>query len=474
MDSAPAALSLAGRLAAEIGDRHVLTDPGAMAGYLVEERGLFTGTALAVIRPGSTRETAACLRLCREAGVAAVPQGGNTGVCGGGVPDRAVVFAMGRMDRILELDPLNATLTAEAGCTLGAARAAAAEAGFLLPLSLPSEGSCQIGGNLSTNAGGANVLRYGMTRDLVLGLEAALPDGRVLRELRKLRKDNTGYDVKQLFIGAEGTLGIITAAVLKLAPLPRRSLTCLVACDGAAAAMALYARMAARHGDTLSMFEFLPRLGIELVLAHCHGVPDPMEAPHPAYVLLQLDTPLAARDLAAELEETLAPALEDGLVRDAVIGQSGAQDARLLALRERMAEAQTLRGGNIKHDVSVPLSAVAAFIAEAGAACEALWPGVQVLGFGHLGDGNIHFNVICPDPAPTAATAFLAAAPRFNRTVHDIVARFGGSVSAEHGIGLLKRGELARYADPVTLDLMRALKAAIDPANLMNPGKILT
>ncbi len=474
----PAASSVAGdganlidRLKNAIGAAHVLTNPSDMATRLVEDRGLFSGTALAVLRPGSTAEVSECVRLCRAAGVPIVPQGGNTGLVGGGVPDGGMILTTQRLNRIREVDATNATMTVEAGCILASIQLAADEVDALFPLSLASEGSCQIGGNLSTNAGGTAVLRYGNTRDLVLGVEVVLPDGRVLNDLNGLRKNNTGYDLRNLFIGAEGTLGIITAAVLKLFPKPVARATALVACAGPDTALTLYSRMRGSNADTLSTFEYIERPGLQMVIDHAPGCTDPMARAHPAYCLIELTSGSAQDNMDARMEAALEAAFEAEEITDAVIGASEAQKDALWALRENLSEAQKPEGASIKHDVSVPVSRVADFIATAKAACLNHMPGLRPCLFGHFGDGNLHFNLSRPTNMSDAD--FLAEYPAFNRIVHDIVHLMGGSISAEHGIGRAKRAELRRYKDPVALELMQQIKSAIDPVNLMNPGKVL-
>ncbi|OAN65240.1 hydroxyacid dehydrogenase [Rhodobacteraceae bacterium EhC02] len=458
-------------LRAAVGDAHVWTDPARLAPHEVEDRGRWKGHALAVVRPASTDEVSAVVRLCHAARVPMVPQGGNTGLVGGGVPDGAVVIAMGRMNRIRAVDPLNATLTVEAGCTLAAIQTAADDAGQLFPLSLASQGTCQIGGNLSTNAGGTAVLRYGTTRDLVLGIEAVLPSGEVLNTLSALRKDNTGYALRDLMIGAEGTLGIITAAVLRLFPRPAATVTAMAACAGPEQALAIFDILRARCGDSLGAFEYIERFGIQMVLDHLPGARDPLADPHPTYVLIELTSPDPGAGLEARMERALAQAMEDGLIPDAVIATSQTQSQALWSLREAMSDMQKHAGASIKHDVAVPVSRVAEFITRGIAACRAHMPDVRPCPFGHFGDGNIHFNLT--RPATMTDADFLAHYDAFNRIVHDLVAGMGGSISAEHGIGLAKRDELPLYKDPVALALCRTIKAAIDPDNLMNPGKVI-
>ena len=463
--------SLVERLSARLGPAHVLTEPGDMAGYLVESRGLYRGEAAAVVRPGSPEEVAFAVRACAEAGVAVVPQGGNTGLVGGGLPHGGVVLSLARLDRIREVDPLNVTLTAEAGSILRHVQEAAEGVDCLFPLSLASEGSCRIGGILATNAGGTAVLRYGNARELVLGLEVVLADGRIWRGLNGLRKDNTGYDLKNLFVGSEGTLGIITAAVLKLFPRPKGRVTAFIGCASAHAALELFRRLRAGAGDDLTAFEFMPRFALEIVLKHGHGTVRPLAGDHAAYALVELSSPRADADLQGALEGLLGQAIEDEVIADATIGASEAQNRALWHLRESLSEVQGYEGGSIKHDVAVPVSRVAEFIETATAACEAAMPGIRVCAFGHFGDGNIHFNL--SQPVGMDRAAYLGEWARFNRIVHDIVAAMHGSISAEHGIGLIKRDELPRYKDPVALDLMATLKRALDPRNILNPGKVI-
>ncbi|SDA18070.1 FAD/FMN-containing dehydrogenase [Methylobacterium sp. UNC378MF] len=454
-----------------LGARHVLTDPDALAPYLTESRRLFTGSALAVLRPESTEEVAFAVRACTQAGVAVVPLGGNTGLTGAGVPQGGVVLSLERMNRLRAVDPVDATITVEAGMILQDVQEAAEAAGMLFPLSYASRGSARIGGGVSTNAGGIAVLAYGNARDLVLGLEVVLADGRVWNGLRALRKDNAGYDLKQLFIGSEGTLGIVTAAVLKLFPRPRSTSVAFVGLDSARAALDLFIFLRTRMDRDLTAFEYLPPFALEIVLRHVQGTVRPLEGAHGAYALIEVASARPDADTGAELESALGQALEDGLIADATIGTSGARNAALWRLREGVPEAQTREGASIKHDVSVPLSRLPEFLERAGAACLAEMPGLRPCGFGHFGDGNIHFNLSQPPGMPPAE--FLAEWGRFNRIVHDLVHALGGSIAAEHGVGLIKRDELARYGDPVGLDLMRRLKAALDPEDLLNPGKVI-
>ncbi|HJT08170.1 MAG TPA: FAD-binding oxidoreductase [Stellaceae bacterium] len=457
-----------------VGAKGWIADAPGMAPFLTEERGLYRGAARLVVRPGSTEEVAAVVRVCADAHVPIVPQGGNTGLVGGAVPSedgRAIVLSLQRMNRVRAVDPLDHTITVEAGCILAEVQKAAEDADRLFPLSLGAEGSCQIGGNLSTNAGGIAVLRYGNMRELTLGLEVVLPDGQVLDALRSLRKDNTGYDLKQLFIGAEGTLGIITAATLKLFPRPREVETAFLGLGRIEDAMTLFARARAASGDQLTAFELIPRIGLEMAMRHVSAVSDPLGAPQPWYALIETSSSQSDSGLRRSLEEFLSEALAGGLVRDGVVATSTAQARELWRIREAMVEGQKYEGGSIKHDVSVPVSRVADFITRASAAVAARLPGIRPLAFGHVGDGNIHFNLSQPPNAETKV--FLARRPEFNHIVHDLARDLNGSISAEHGIGRLKRDELPRYKSPLELALMRRLKQALDPHDLMNPGKIL-
>jgi FAD/FMN-containing dehydrogenase len=414
------------------------------------------------------------LGLCNERRVGVVPQGGNTSYCGGATPDESgqqIVLALKRLNRIRQVDPLNYSLTAEAGCILADVQRAADEAERFFPLSLGSEGTCQIGGNLSTNAGGTAVLRYGMMRDLVLGLEVVLADGRVLSTLSPLRKDNTGYDIRSLFLGAEGTLGVITAATLKLFPKIRSAATAFVAVADVACAVKLLARLREASGDRVSSFELIPRIGVDLTTQHIPGVSDPLGARHEWYALCELTSSRAQEPLDTVLEEALAAALEEGLARDAAIAQSEREREALWKLRETIPEAQRLDGASLKHDISVPVASLAQFVDQAARWVSEHVPDGRLVAYGHVGDGNLHFNL---NQAPGSdRNAFLAREPVIKRAIHDLVRDFGGSFSAEHGIGRLKTGELARYASPVELDLMRAVKHAFDPNGILNPGKVL-
>lgn len=457
-------------LTRELGTDAVLLPGDAMAPYLRERRGLFEGQAIAVVRPADTAGVATAVGLCAEHGAAVVPQGGNTGLCGGAVADTgAVVLSLERLNRIRSVDADDFTLTAEAGCTLAAVQRAAAGAGRLFPLSYAAEAECQIGGNLATNAGGMNVLRYGNARDLVLGLEVVLADGRVWHGLRRLRKDNSGYDLKDLFIGAEGTLGIITAAVLKLFPAPRHRATALAALDDPQAAVALLGVLRAGSGDAITTCELMGRTPLGFALAYEAGCHDPFPEPHPWYLLVELTSSREHDDLAGLLATTLgAPGAP---VRAWRVARDADEAADFWQLRNRIPAAQKGAGASIKNDVSVPVSRVPALIERASAAVAELDPQARICAFGHVGDGNIHFNISQPEGADPAA--FLARWETFTRCVHDVTVALDGSFAAEHGVGRLKPGEVARLKDPVEQSLMRSLKAALDPEDRLNPGKVI-
>jgi FAD/FMN-containing dehydrogenase len=462
---------LTARLRDVVAPSGLVDDP---AGFLTDWRGAYSGTAAAVVRPGSTEEVAAVVALCRSAGVAVVPQGGNTGLCGGAVPDssgRQVVLSLTRMRRIRDLDAANQTVTAEAGVVLQTLQEAAAAAGRLFPLSLGAEGSCTIGGNLATNAGGTGVLRYGTMRDLTLGLEVVLPDGRVWNGLRGLRKDNTGYDLKQLFIGAEGTLGVITAAVLQLFPAVRSCATAWVALPEPQAAVDLIGVVRELAGDRLTAFELMSRQSVEFVLRHAAGARDPFPSVHPWYALVELSDTLPDAGLGEVVEAALEEALERGAAADAVVASGSTQIAALWALREGISEAQNAEGPSLKHDVTVPVSSIPAFVAATDRALQQALPGVRTVTYGHVGDGNLHYNLSKPMGADDEG--FRARAAVLSRIVHDSTAAFDGSISAEHGLGQSKRDVLADYKSPLELELMRGIKQLFDPAGLMNPGKVL-
>ena len=457
-------------LRAVVGATKVLTGAADLAPYCTDWRGRFSGSASCVVLPGSTEEVAAVVRACADAGTAIVPQGGNTGLCGGATPTGGeVVIALTRLNRIRAVDADNNSITVEAGCTLHAVKQAAREIDRLFPLSLAAEGSATIGGNLATNAGGVQVLRYGNARELCLGLEVVLADGRIWNGLRALRKDNTGYDLKHLFIGAEGTLGLITAATLKLFPRPRAHATAWVAVPDPAAAVGLLGRLRAAAGDNVTAFEIVGRPALELVLRHIPGARDPLAGKPAWQALIELSG--ARDDLAATLEQALQSAAEDGVVADAAVASSEAQAAALWALRENVSEAQKIEGVSIKHDIAVPVSRIAEFIARADAALLAAFPQVRIVCFGHIGDGNLHYNLSRPDAQSNAE--FIARTGAVNRIVHDLVHELGGSISAEHGLGQLKREEVLRYKSDTEMEMMRAVKQALDPRGLMNPGKLL-
>ncbi len=463
------------RLAAIVGPTQVLTEALDTEAFLTDWRGRYHGQAVCVVRPGSTLEVAQVVALCAAEGVPVVPQGGNTSLCGGGIPDAsgtAVLLNLSRLKRVRAVDTDNNTLTVEAGCTLQQVQDAAEAVDRLFPLTLAAQGSCAIGGNLSTNAGGVNVLRYGNMRDLTLGLEVVLPDGRIWDGLKGLRKDNTGYDLKHLFIGAEGTLGIITAAVLKLYPQPREQATAWVALASPEAAVSLLGRLRRDAGERITGFELVGRQALELVLKHIPGARDPLpDRVSPWYVLAELSDTLAGSDLAGTLENILGEEIEQGGILDASLARSQSQTEALWALRENISEAQKIDGISIKHDVSVPVSRIAAFVARASAELSQAFGGVRVVCFGHVGDGNLHYNLSRPASGDNAS--FIASTQAANRIVHDLVAEFGGSISAEHGIGQLKRAELRHYKSPLELELMARIKLALDPQGIMNPGKIL-
>lgn len=461
------------RMAGIVGAKNVITDADAMVPYLKEWRDLFRGKAQGIVRPGSTAEVAELVKLAAETGTVLVPQGGNTGLVGGQIPiseGREVILSLQRLDKIRAVDTDGDTMIVEAGVTLKRAQDAAEAAGRLFPLSLASEGSCTIGGNLSTNAGGTAVLAYGNARELCMGLEVVLPDGRIWNGLRQLRKDNTGYDLKNLFIGAEGTLGIITAAVLKLFPAPAARATAFLAVPDPAAALELLNAAKAGAGGTLTTFELMPRIGMDFVLRHASGTRDPLSEPSPWYVLMEVSAQQAS-GLDEHVEAFLGEALEKGIVTDAALAGSLTQRADFWKLREMLSEVQTYEGGSIKHDVSVPIHATPEFLARAIAAVEAMVPGCRPVPFGHLGDGNIHFNVSQPVGADKAG--FLARWSEMNEAVHAIVSELHGSISAEHGIGRLKRDLLPGVKDPVELDLMRTIKKTLDPKGILNPGSVL-
>lgn len=466
-------MNLIEQLRTVVGSDNVLTTAHDMASHLTDWRGRYHGDALCVVRPCSTADVSAVVRLCAQAGVAMVPQGGNTSHCGASIPDKsgeAVLISLSRMNQIRSLDAANNTMTVEAGCVLQTLQEAASAAGRLLPLSLAAEGSCQIGGNLSTNAGGVQVLRYGNTRELTLGLEVVLPNGDVWNGLRGLRKDNTGYDLKHLFIGAEGTLGIITAAVMKLFPLPQATVTSWLAIDSPQTAVTLLGDLQTAFGAMLTACELVSDVSLGLVLKNIVGAQAPLSTSS-WYLLVELSGAGEEVVLRNKMESVLEYMLENGTISDAVVAQSVEQTKRLWTLRESISEAQKIEGVSIKHDISVPISRIGEFVERADAALKRAFPGIRIVTFGHVGDGNLHYNQSKAEAGENAE--FIAAQPRVNEIVHDLVHELGGSISAEHGIGQLKREEILRYKSPLEMTMMHAVKKAFDPQGLMNPGKVL-
>lgn len=466
---------LIAQLSSIVGERYVLTADADMAGYLTEPRDLFHGRARCVVRPGATQEVSRVLALCNGHGVPVVPQGGNTGLVGGQIPGQGhnrpeVLLSLNRMNAIRETDTASNTMTVEAGMTLLAVQRAADEAGALFPLSLASEGSCTIGGNLATNAGGTAVLAYGNARDLVNGLEVVLADGRVLSNLSRLKKDNTGYDLKHLFMGSEGTLGIITAAVVKLYPKPRSVQTAFVGLKSPYDALALLQLAQARAGNDVKTFELMARFALDVVLNHAAGARDPLQGRHEWYVLMELGSQIES-GLDDVLMGILEAAAGDGILEDAAVAASLDQRAAFWKLREDMSEMQKFEGGSIKHDISVPVARVPEFLDAVYPAVEAFMPGARPCPFGHLGDGNIHCNI--SQPVGMDKQTFLDSWYEMNGVVHAIVQKLDGSISAEHGIGSLKRDLLPGVKDPVAMQVMHTLKQALDPGNILNPGKVL-
>jgi FAD/FMN-containing dehydrogenase len=466
----PLSPELIARFRKIVGNKYAVTDAADIAPYVTEERDLFHGRSPLVLRPGSTAEVSAICKLASEQRLALVPQGGNTGLVGGQTPHNGeVVVSLWRLDKIREIDPASNTMTCEAGVVLQIAQQRAAEVNRLFPLSLGAEGSCTIGGNLSTNAGGTAALAYGVAREMALGLEVVLADGRILNGLSKLKKDNTGYDLRNLFIGAEGTLGIITAATLKLFPKPHAVETAFVGLKSPAAALKLLSISQNEAAGTLTSFELLSDIAVDFSVRHGIDIRGPLGNKHPWYVLMELSSP--RDDARAALESILAQGMEQAIVDDAVIAANLAQRMAFWKLRDEMSAAQKPEGGSIKHDISVPIAAVPDFIEQANAAVIKLIPGARPVPFGHLGDGNIHYNV--SQPVGGEPAEFLARWHEVNAVVFDIVLRMGGSISAEHGIGVLKRDELPQVKDKVALELMRSIKAMLDPLGIMNPGKVL-
>ncbi len=459
------------RLHAIVGDLGMITDAVDMAPYLTDWRGNYTGNALAIVRPANTNEVAAVVKLCAETSTPIVPQGGNTGLVGGGTPDnsgRAIIVSLRRMNRIREIDLANSAMTVDAGCILQTIQDTAREHQQFFPLSLAAEGSCTIGGNLSTNAGGTAVLRYGNTRDLVLGIEVVTADGRIWNSLKALRKDNTGYDLKHLLMGAEGTLGIITAAVLKLYPQPQRTCTALVALKRAGDSVALLKMIRDALGDRLTGFELMSRVCLDSVVKHFPGTIEPFAAHHDWQVLIDLTDTMRDSPLDDALSAALAPAFENGSAIDAVIASSEAQSAAMWNIREQIPEAEKLEGKSVKHDISLPISRIGEFISLAEPRLNAAFPSARVICFGHIGDGNLHYNLSFPGTAPTAEQTKAA-----NKIVYGLLDDMHGSISAEHGLGQMKRDEITKHKSAVELDMMRAIKRALDPLGIMNPGKVI-
>ena len=459
------------KLTAIVGEKHAITDPDVQAAYLHEQRNRWPGHSPLILRPDSTQQVSAILKLANETRTAIVPQGGNTGLVGGQVAlNGEIILSLNRMTAIREIDTVTNTLTAEAGVTLARAREAAAEVDRLYPQLLPSEGTCTIGGNLSTNAGGTAAIAHGVARAHALGLEVVLADGRVLNNLNKLKKDNTGYDLKNLFIGAEGTLGIITAAVLRLVPRPRSIELAFLGVPSVQAAVDLLGLAYERAGSQVTSFELMTRMNVDLAVRFIDGIRDPLDAAHPFYVLLELSSQAESglRDLVEAIYES---GVERGLIDDGAIAETLEQAKAFWRIREEAGEVQKHEGGSIKHDISIPVAAIPAFIDEANAAAIAVVPGARPMPFGHVGDGNIHYNIT--QPAGMDKAAFMAREDDIQDAVFAIVAKYGGSISAEHGIGIAKRARLPLVKDPVAIELMRTLKATLDPNGILNPGKVL-
>ncbi|MBB3288549.1 MULTISPECIES: FAD-binding oxidoreductase [unclassified Rhizobium] len=474
MSSSAPSSDLLDRFTAIVGEKHAVRDPAEIAPHLVENRGLYHGASPMLLKPGSVEEVSAILKLASETGAAIVPQTGNTGLVGGQTPREGgsdIILSLERMNRVRDIDPVGNTMIVDGGCVLADVHKAAAEHGRMFPLSLGSEGSCRIAGNLSTNAGGTAVLAYGNMRQLCLGLEVVLPTGEIWNGLRRLKKDNTGYDLRDLFIGAEGTLGVITGAVLKLFPQPLGHQVAFAGLQSVDDALTLFKNASSLCGTALTGFELMPRIGVEFTTRHIPGVRDPLETTHPWYVLIDISTSDSAETAERMMTTLLEKGYEDGLVQDATIASSEAQQKAIWHMRESMSDAQKPEGGSIKHDVSVPVAQIPQFMAEAEKAVVAAMPGARVCAFGHMGDGNIHYNISQPVGADKAE--FIGRWREINKIVHGLVLQHGGSISAEHGIGQLKRDELASIRSDIEIDLMRRIKTAFDPAGIMNPGKVL-
>ncbi|MBB3383045.1 MULTISPECIES: FAD-binding oxidoreductase [unclassified Rhizobium] len=474
MSSSASSSDLLDRFAAIVGEKHAVRDPAEIAPHLVENRGLYHGASPMLLKPGSVEEVSAILKLASETGTAIVPQTGNTGLVGGQTPREGgsdIILSLERMNRVRDIDPVGNTMIVDGGCILADVHKAAAEHGRMFPLSLGSEGSCRIAGNLSTNAGGTAVLAYGNMRQLCLGLEVVLPTGEIWNGLRRLKKDNTGYDLRDLFIGAEGTLGVIIGAVLKLFPQPLGHQVAFAGLLSVDDALTLFKNASSLCGTALTGFELMPRIGVEFTTRHIPGVRDPLETVHPWYVLIDISTSDSAETAERMMTTLLEQGYETGLIQDATIASSEAQQKAIWHMRESMSDAQKPEGGSIKHDVSVPVAQIPQFMAEAEKAVVAAMPGARVCAFGHMGDGNIHYNISQPVGADKAE--FIGRWREINKIVHGLVLQHGGSISAEHGIGQLKRDELASIRSEIEIDLMRRIKTAFDPAGIMNPGKVL-
>ncbi|MDK4705434.1 FAD-binding oxidoreductase [Rhizobium sp. CNPSo 4062] len=474
MSSSVPSSDLLDRFVAIVGEKHAVRDPAEIAPHLVENRGLYHGASPMLLKPGSVEEVSAILELASETGTAIVPQTGNTGLVGGQTPREGgsdIILSLERMNRVRDIDPVGNTMIVDGGCILADVHKAAAEHGRMFPLSLGSEGSCRIAGNLSTNAGGTAVLAYGNMRQLCLGLEVVLPTGEIWNGLRRLKKDNTGYDLRDLFIGAEGTLGVITGAVLKLFPQPLGHQVAFAGLQSVDDALTLFKNASSLCGTALTGFELMPRIGVEFTTRHIPGVRDPLDTAHPWYVLIDISTSDSAETAERMMSALLEQGYEAGLIQDATIASSETQQKAIWHMRESMSDAQKPEGGSIKHDVSVPVAQIPQFMAEAEKAVVAAMPGARVCAFGHMGDGNIHYNISQPVGADKAE--FIGRWREMNKIVHGLVLQHGGSISAEHGIGQLKRDELASIRSDIEMDLMRRIKTAFDPAGIMNPGKVL-
>ncbi|QPC86989.1 FAD-binding protein [Mesorhizobium sp. NBSH29] len=474
MDTPAPDLTVLERFIAIVGAPHALCQAEDIEAYVTERRGLFPGRSALVLKPGTVEEVSRIMALATETGTRIVPQGGNTGLVGGQVPDNSgleIVLSLSRLNRIRELDALSNTITVEAGVILEDVQRAAEQADRLFPLSLASQGTAQIGGNLSSNAGGTAVLAYGNARELCLGVEVVLPTGEVLDDLRKLKKDNTGYDLKNLFVGAEGTLGVITAAVMKLFPKPKGVEVAWIGLESPEAALSLFTLSLDRAGSSLTAFELIGEMPLSFVAKHVPATQRPLAQPYLWYILMEISSGRSAADARSLCEEILAAALESAIVADAAIAQNMAQGTAFWALREAISDAQRFEGASIKHDISVPLASIPEFIQRGAEAVAGVSPQARIVCFGHMGDGNLHYNI--SQPVGETADAFLALYRAMNQAVHDIVRALNGSISAEHGIGQLKRDELIATAPPVAIDLMRRVKKAFDPAGIMNPGKLI-